>query len=123
MGLFQKWIYGVDLDEEQARQNELDAALARENKRDLDAGVWDQATFDRAEANRIGSRIEDVHGQVNAAFREGLNDGVDNVRGAIGSTISFPFRLIPWQLWLIGVGALLVYMGGWARLAGMLNKR
>lgn len=123
MSWWQKMVYGEDLDEEQARQNDLDAKLAAENKRDLDAGVYDKKTFDTAEAHRIAGQINDVHGEVAAAFDEGWDEGVDNIRNTAGSALSLPLRLIPPIGWVLLVVALLVYMGGWAKLGGLLNKK
>jgi hypothetical protein len=123
MSWYQKLLYGVDLDEEQARQNDLDAQLARENKADLDSGVYDQATFDAAEANRVKSYIGDVEGQVTDEFKKGLTESVDSVRAGVGNVVGLPFRLVPWQLWLIGLAALFVYMGGWMWLRGAFLRK
>ncbi len=112
---------GVDVDEEQKRQQELDAQLAALNRSRLDAGIWDQNTYDQANAHLEASRIDDVSGEVDNAFQVGWNEGVDNIRGTAGAIIGTPFRLIPPIGWAILVVALLVYMGGWARLKNMLK--
>ena len=107
MGWFDKLIYGVDLDEEQARQDNLDRQLAAQNQADLNNGTYDQETFDAAERNRRESYIGNVEAQVGEAFAEGWNEGASNIRNGTGSVvgtlISTPFKLIPWQLWLIGL--------------------
>jgi len=108
MGWFQKVIYGVDLDAEQARQNDLDKRLQAENQRDLENGTFTQDVFDEAERNRQASYIADVSGQVSDAFNSGLAEGVDNIRNAAGSALSRP---IPWQVWALGAVALLWYTG------------
>jgi hypothetical protein len=111
MSFLQEWIYGVDLDAEQKRSDDLDAALARENKADLDNGTFTQAIYDEAEANRARGSIN-VEREVNDAFKEGFNDGVDNIRDAAGSALALPFRLIPPIAWVIIAIGLFFYLGG-----------
>ena len=123
MAWYQKLLYGVDLDEEQARENQLDQALAEQNKKDLAKGVYDQTAYDAAEAHRQASYIDDVAGQVNTAFVEGLGDGVSNVRSAVGDAVTFPLRLISWKIWLLAGVAVFFYMGGGLWLRGVLNRR
>ena len=115
-------IYGIDEEEQRAR--ELDAALAAENKRDLDAGVYTDATFKEAEANRIKSGGDGAGGDfefsddIEGAFVEGWNEGVDNVSGSIGSILALPFRLIPPIGWVLILVAAFFYFGG-----GVLLRR
>lgn len=122
MSWYQKVLYGVDLDEEQAKQNELDAQLKKMNDDALAAGKWDNATYQAAEQHRVDSQINDVQGEVDKAFNSGLQDGIDNIRGGIGKTINFPFRLIPWQVYVIGAVFLFFYMGGAELLRGSLTR-
>lgn len=104
---------GVDLDAAQAQGDDLDARLAAENQRDLASGRYDQATYDLAERNRLAGQTGDVKSQVHQAFGEGWNDGARNISGGIGGfingVVSTAFRIIPWQLWLIGLAAGAVY--------------
>jgi hypothetical protein len=119
MGWFQKVIYGVDLDEEQARGDRADAELAALNRRELDEGTWTQDIYDVAERQRLESLTGDVQAQVGDSFEQGWNEGADNIRNTVGSTINTvvgtPLKLIPWQLWLAGA----VYL---AFRLGLLNK-
>jgi hypothetical protein len=124
MSWFQKIIYGVDLDEEQARQNELDAQLKAMNDDALARGIYDQSTWDAAEAHRTQTYLPDVAGDVSKAFDTGWNEGAANIRNTIGSTVnrivSTPFKVIPWQVWLIAAA-----FGAWklGLLDGIVRKR
>ncbi len=123
MGLFSRVFYGVDLDEEQKRQDELDAKLRDLNAKRREQGKYDQKTFEEAEANRKKSYIEDVDQEVDDAFWEGFDDGANNIRHGVGSTINTaigtPLKLIPWQLWLAGA-----VWGAWklGLLKGVLGR-
>jgi hypothetical protein len=57
-------------------------------------------------------------------FKEGLNDGAKNIKGAIGGGINFGFSMIPWQLWALGAVALAVYFWPMLRpvVAGRLKR-
>ena len=116
------WLTGFDR-ENYERGLEAERKSQELNKGLLERGLIDEQTFRESEANFARDDNFDPDAEINAGFVEGLNEGVNNVRGTIGSVVSFPFRLIPWQLWAIGAIALLVYMGGWARLAGMLKAK
>jgi hypothetical protein len=124
MSWFQKIIYGVDLDAEQARQNELDVQLKAMNDKALSDGVYDQSTYDAAEAHRAQTYLPNVAGDVGAAFDTGWNEGAANIRHTIGATVDgivvTPFKVIPWQVWLIAAG-----FGAWklGLLDGILRKR
>lgn len=106
MGLFSRIFYGVDIDEEQARADRLDAELAALNAQRLADAKWDREQFEAAERNRLRGATPDIEGDVRAAFQEGLDDGAGNIRGSIGGTINAlvatPLKIIPWQLWLAG---------------------
>lgn len=140
MGLFSKIFYGVDLDEEQRKQDELDAKLRELNERDYGPGgrLYEKITasggiqeanqtLDQVLENLETSRAGDVSDQVNDAFGEGLQEGYDNVTGAISNTLAAPIRFtfasIPWQLWALALVALFLYAGGGLWLKGILNRR
>ena len=118
MSFLQQWIYGVDLDAEQKRSDELDAALARENKADLDNGTFTKAIYDEAEANRARGSVN-VEREVHDAFKEGFNDGVDNIRNTAGSALALPFKLIPPIAWVILAIGIFFYVGG----GGLIRRR
>jgi hypothetical protein len=123
MSLFQKIFYGQDLDEIQAKDNEVDAALKALNDRKLAEGSWTADQYNQAEANRERSYNPDIAGDVNKTFGDALDDNLTDFRGAVGSTISFPFKLIPWQVWALAAVALFFYMGGAAMLKGRLIRK
>lgn len=65
-GWFQRVIFGVDLDAEQERGEELDRRLEELNREKLESGDWDEETFEQAEANRKAGIIdirEEVYGE------------------------------------------------------------
>jgi hypothetical protein len=121
-----KFLYGVDLDEEQARQNDLDKQLAALNKKELESGSWDVEQFNTAEANRQAGAITNVQDDVHAAFSEGLQEGYELTTGGIKRTLAAPFTFtfaaIPWQLWLAAAVALFIYMGGGVYLRGIIKR-
>lgn len=106
MGWFQKLVLGVDLDEEQKRQEELDRAHAARNRELFDRGLWTEEDYNGAEQRRLETVITDPEAEVYDAFRQGLDEGAANIRGAVGgvvnTVVTTPLKLIPWQLWLIG---------------------
>jgi hypothetical protein len=118
MGLF-NWIEtqftGIDAEDEQRRNDESDATIARQNQELRDRGTWTEQQYNDAETHRAATSL-DVASEVNSAFVEGLHDGADNIRRGIGGTINGivgnAFRLIPWQVWVIGALALFFYIGG-----------
>lgn len=128
MSFFSRWLYGVDLDEEQARNDQLNRELAAENQRARDKyeNLYGTAFADdyyaQAEAHRAGSNIVDVDGEVADAFGEGFNDGIANIRGVAGDVIGTPFKLIPWQLWALAGVALFIWAGGADWLKGRLAR-
>lgn len=71
MGWFSKLLYGVDLDAEQQRSADLDAALSQSNRDYLTSGHWSQEQFDNAEFARING---ENYGAVNEAFAGGLTE-------------------------------------------------
>lgn len=105
MGLFSKWFYGVDIDEEQERADRLDAELAALNKKRLADAKYDREQFEAAERNRLRGATPDIDGDVQAAFRDGLDEGATNIRNFLAKPLELlPVlpKIIPWQLWLAG---------------------
>lgn len=126
-----KLFLGVDLDAEQKKSDALDHEITTQNQFLVERGVWtpDQyAQFEADEARPTSAYHQDVVGQVNTAFGEGLQEGITKERGflggAIDSTVGNFFKLIPWQLWAIGAAALLIYFlaitGAHKKLLGKL---
>lgn len=131
MAFWQRVLYGVDLDEEQRRGDELDRRLREMNERDYGPGgrIYNRIeaergteaadeTYDAVLENLETSQTGDVEAQVNDAFREGLQEGAGNIQR--GFNVSF--GAIPWQLWAAGAVALFFWAGGGAWLKSILKK-
>lgn len=129
---------GVDLDEEQRKQDEADAKLRELNQKDYGPGgsIYNKIaseqgvetaneTYDTVQEHLNGSHI-DVEAEVEQAFKDGLKEGYDNTTGAIKKTIAAPFNFtwaaIPWQLLAAGAVALFLYMGGHLWLKGIIKR-
>lgn len=127
MSLWDRIVYGVDLDAEQARGEQLDAQLEALNRQRLDSGRWTLEQWQTAENNRQAGATGDVRGQVREAAVEGALDGVRAIPSAINKGLKAPFQFlgvaIPWQVWLLGLGALFLYLGGGVYLRGILARR
>lgn len=112
---------GVDSEETQRQMDETDAKLAELNRKKLEDGKWTQATYDEAQRNLARGQVN-VEAEVNAAFKEGFNEGVDDVRGTFGDILAFPFRLIPPIGWVLILGAAFFYFGGGVLLRRKITK-
>lgn len=116
MGLL-AWWNGVE--DEQARSDELDRQRQALNasQREKRGEEWYQQTL----ANDAKSKL-DVDAELNKAFGEGIDEGVSNIRGTLGSIINLPFKLIPWQAYVIGAVVLFFYFGGGVLLRRKITK-
>lgn len=110
------WVTGLD------RENVAAGEAAANKVAILNAAENYGPAYDAAVAlNASRSQIGDVDTEINNATSEGFNDGVRNVRGTIGNVVSVPFRIIPWQLYVIGAVFLFLYMGGGTKLRNILK--
>ena len=116
------WFTGEDSERDQAILQETDRRLAQLNQ-ERAARLRDQGKAQEAEkylaetqANLNRGKIDDVAGQVNDAFYEGLDEGAANIRRAIGNTlgavVQAPFKLLPWWVILGIAAAAFIYFGG-----------
>lgn len=126
MGLLST-LFGVD--DEQARGDQLDAQLAQMNDRDYAPGgkIYNniQATRGDDAANQAYNVVQqhldetktgNVDQQLNSAFGEGLNEGLQNEKNFVNRTVTGIFGALPWTVWaLLAVGAFL-YFGGLKKL-------
>lgn len=133
-----KLFLGVDLTAEQQRANELDAKILEANQELVNRGIWTQTQYDAA-ARDISTGNEstganDVVGSVDSEFKAGAEQGLQNVLeapgravGAVGDSLSTAgwgiLKNIPWWVYLVGLGALFVWMGGLSLLKGRLARR
>jgi len=133
-----KLFLGVDLNAEQARSDSLDAQIMAANQKLADAGYVNQAYVDLAAqdiaAGDATTGTDNVLASVNAEAAAGAKEGLNNVLtapgkvvGAVGSGASTLLwgivKNIPWWIWIVGAGALFVWMGGLALLKGRLARR
>lgn len=125
MGLLQKWLYGIDVEAEQERSDELDARLADLNRAAYDAGKYTPQSYYEREQNREAGRLN-AEKEVNQAFVEGLKEGAASIPTGINSALSTAtrgiFSAIPLSVWLVAGLALFVWAGGLGMLKGRLAK-
>lgn len=118
---------GVDLDEQQRLGEERDALKAQQDLDRLNRGIYSPTTYQTVRERADAAATGDVTAQVNEEFGKGLDEGISNVRGTIGSIIDAavftPLRLIPWQVWLGLLIVLFIYMGGWTWLQRLTKGR
>ena len=116
------WFTGEDSERDQAILDETDRRLAQLNQERADRLRQQgkdreaEAYLAETQANLNRGKVNDVAGQVDDAFYQGLNEGAANIRGSIGSTLGAalqaPFKLLPWWV-ILGAGiAAFVYFGG-----------
>ncbi len=121
MGLW-SFITGEDLEEAKRQSDAADAWNLARNKELLEEGKLTQENYDISREQINASRLEDPGAQVSAAFDEGFQDGVDNIRDAAGNVIALPFRLIPPIAWVLLAVGLFFYFGGGVLLRSKITK-
>ena len=71
-------------------------------------GLITDADYAVANGHYDEAAAYDPGAEIDAAFMEGLDDGADNIRGGLTSTlntvIGTPLKLIPWQVWVGAAG-------------------
>jgi len=126
LGTIEGWFTGVDINAEQQKANTLDAELARINEEAYQRGHIDDSVYQqtRQHIDQQTADSQDYAGQVGTAFGEGIQEGAANIRRGIGATINSivgtAFRIVPWQLWVIGLVVALIYL--WPILRPLLSK-
>lgn len=127
---------GVDLEAEDQRARDSKAQLRALNEKDYAPGgrLYEKAldtqgpvtalvNYQTVEQHLdIADAEPSVTDQVQGAFAESLEENTRGVRKGIGTVVSIPFKLIPWQVWLLLLLALFVYMGGHTWLRGRLSR-
>lgn len=104
---------------EQERGDDLDAKLAEINARDYGPGgkYYTPHIYSQSQRNLETSRTGNIDAEIQEAFGEGVDEGAANIRGTIGGTVNASaklFKIIPWQVWVIGAVALFLWLGGGA---------
>lgn len=129
---------GTSLDEQQAQSDALDVKIRDANQR-LEAagyvpsGYADTAAADIAAGN-VSTGADHVVASVNQEFIAGAQAGLQNVLQAPGQVVGLAgsglttivggiLKAIPWWIYLGGLVALFVWMGGLELLRGRLARR
>ena len=131
---FVSWAAGTPTQAEQdAGQAAVNAKYAEAVQRQVDQGAIDQATGQNLIAAQDAVTADSQDAGYSQGFEEGAAEGLNNVLnapgkvvGAVGSGLSQTlwgiFKNIPWWVYLVGAGALFVWMGGLELLRGRLSK-
>lgn len=133
MGLLSKWFTGIDTDEEQRRNEQLNAQLTTMQENALQSGRITPEEYAIYQEHAQTGATGDVNLQVREAFAEGAAEGFQNVLtapgkavGAVGGVASTLFggvlKNVPWWAYLAAAVALFVWMGGLALLRGRLAR-
>ena len=112
MGLFSRIFYGVDLDEEQARSDALDAALRNEAERDR--ALYGEDVYNQTIDHIDRGSMPDIAGDVSGVFWQSIEE----------SPITRAARtaLPPQLIWAAALGIFL-WAGGAGFLKGILSKK
>jgi hypothetical protein len=133
-----KLFLGTDLSAEQQRSNQLDAQIMAANQALADQGYVSQDYVDLAAqdiaAGNASTGADNVVASVNSEAAAGAAEGLNNVLtapgkvvGAVGGSASTLLwgilKNIPWWVYLVGAGALFIWMGGLMLLKGRFARR
>ena len=120
-GTVGRWLWGIDVDAEQRRAEELDRKIAEQNALARARGRWTEEEYERAEANREAmlnnpEYTPDLWPEFASGAIEGLQAFPERVSGAITSTAGWSARLIPRWVWALAVIAGAWYLAVWLGL-------
>lgn len=112
------WVTGFDADNAQ-RAADADAYLRADNERKGRGTTLIQDKLAGKEGVEVhANTVEGQRQEIDAAFEEGLQDGANNITGFVsgvfkfvGKAISAVLFGIPAWAWLLGIGAVWVYLG------------
>lgn len=115
-------LFGTD--EEIERGKALDAAIAAENQKLVDRGVWSKDVYDQYERNAAAQSADTYEQQVDDAFDEGWEEGKRNEIGflrdlagrLIGDPAAVVLASIPWWVWALVAAYLAWQLGLFKRL-------
>ena len=103
-----------------AASNETDRKLDELNKKKRDAGGITEIEYRErlarltnnafpdfvTDTGEIGQLFEQPGTNPSLGFGEGLKEGAGNIRktvsNAINESVGFTFKLVPWQVWIVG---------------------
>ena len=111
---------------EQERGDELDRRRLELDRQALERGRITQQEYARREAQVAEQRV-DVGAELNASFKEGAQEGYQNVTGGLRAALAAPFKFIfdalPWQAFVALAVALFLYLGGGVWLKGIIARK
>lgn len=109
-------IFGAD--KLQAEGDALDARLAELNKTIYLDKYNRPDLYEQAQANAARGATGNVAQQIDAAFKEGLQDGANNVTGffggafdIVGKGVGAILKAVPWWIWAAAILYLLITTG------------
>ena len=109
-------IFGAD--KLQAEGDALDARLAELNKTIYLDKYNRPDLYEQAQANAARGATGNVAQQIDAAFKEGLQDGANNVTGffggafdIVGKGVGAILKGVPWWIWAAAILYLLITTG------------
>lgn len=87
----------------------------------------EQDEYARQQAENYRREQEALQVTVGDEFAAGIDDGARNVRNAVGdtvkATVGTTFKLLPWWLWLVILGAAALWINGQTGILTMLWNR
>ena len=111
MSWLPNWLTGYDEDNVAAGNDATEKLRALNAKKNAEnPEVFTDEWLAETERNLSDDYIDPNRAaeEIDGAFWEGWNEGADKIRNGIGSTINTAagsaFRIVPWQVWVIGLG-------------------
>jgi len=112
MSWIHKLLLGVDIEAEAARAADLDRQIAEQQRRLYERGVWTKEQYEQAQANLQKSAVDPVE-EVKEAFKEGLEEGVANIKEAVSTAGEITVQIIPSWVWLLLLLLVGIYLWRW----------
>jgi hypothetical protein len=134
---FVSWVSGHDA-ANQAAGDAADAANQQINQQLLEQGLLTQAQYDQTvqdfQQGNASTGTDNPQQAIAGEFNAGLQEGVQNVLNAPGKVVGAVgqgagqvlwgiVKAIPWWVWIGGLAALFVWMGGLELLGDQLKGR
>ena len=123
------YLFGAD--KLQSEGDAVDAKLTALNAKDYGPGgrLYTASNWAQVQQNLATGQTVNVDAQINAAFKEGLDDGANNVTGflggifdVVGKGLGAILKAVPWWLWLGVIAYFLFTTGILQRLLARVAK-
>ena len=112
MSWWHKLLLGVDIEAEAARAAELNRRIAEEQRKLYERGIWTKEQYEEAQRHLWESATDPVE-EVKEAFKEGLQEGAENIKEAVSTAGEITMQIIPSWFWLLIALGILGWF--WAR--------